>query len=506
MPKLCVILPNQLSLSNSSLQAIDPKSDHVLMAETLDHFTHVKHHQKKIAFILSSMRHFAKALKQKNYQLTYIDIHQQIKTFTDAIQSLVTKNNFTEILLSYPPDYRMLEAILDLESTCKIPIQILEDNNFLCDIETFKDWAGDKKQLRMEFFYRMMRKDHQILMDGNQPIGGKWNFDAQNRKKAPAQLEVPKTYHIKPDTLSLQAIADTKQYFSDHFGDIEPFFFAVTREQALVALKQFIDERLCLFGDYQDAMLQGEPFMFHAHISFYLNCGLLYPLECIQAAQSAYEAHKAPLNAVEGFIRQVLGWREYVRGIYWLKMPQYADLNYLQAKRKLPSFYWDANTDMNCLKQCITETKNNAYAHHIQRLMVLGNFALIAGIDPQYVNEWYLIVYADAYEWVELPNVSGMVLFADGGLLASKPYASSGSYIHKMSNYCKDCAFSVKEKLGEKACPFNYLYWDFLIRNQKALSSNQRLGFMYAMINKMEPSQIKAIQQQASAFLSKVTQ
>ena len=249
----------------------------------------------------------------------------------------------------------------------------------------------------------------------------------------------------------------------------------MTREQALAVLDQFILELLANFGTYQDAMIQGEPWMYHSHISLYLNCGLLSPLECVTRAEEAYYQHQAPLNAVEGFIRQVIGWREFIRGIYWLKMPEYSRLNFLNATRQLPTFFWDGATEMNCLHQVITETKENAYAHHIQRLMVVGNFALIAGLDPKEVNEWFWIVYADAYQWVELPNVTGMALFADGGVLGSKPYASSGQYINKMSDYCKECRYKVSVKEGEDACPFNYLYWDFLLRNEKQLGSNQRL-------------------------------
>ena len=275
----------------------------------------------------------------------------------------------------------------------------------------------------------------------------------------------------------------------------------MTREQALAVLDQFILELLANFGTYQDAMIQGEPWMYHSHISLYLNCGLLSPLECVTRAEEAYYQHQAPLNAVEGFIRQVIGWREFIRGIYWLKMPEYSRLNFLNATRQLPTFFWDGATEMNCLHQVITETKENAYAHHIQRLMVVGNFALIAGLDPKEVNEWFWIVYADAYQWVELPNVTGMALFADGGVLGSKPYASSGQYINKMSDYCKECRYKVSVKEGEDACPFNYLYWDFLLRNEKQLGSNQRLGFMYGMIKKMTPEKIQSIQKDAKHFL-----
>ena len=293
-------------------------------------------------------------------------------------------------------------------------------------------------------------------------------------------------------------------HFPDHFGDLEPFYFAVTRQQALQTLNLFIEERLPNFGDYQDAMIEGEPWMYHSHISFYLNCGLLLPLECVKAAEKVYQQGKAPLNAVEGFIRQIIGWREYVRGIYWLEMPEYAQKNFFDAKHNLPDFYWTADTKMNCLHQCVLETQKNAYAHHIQRLMVLGNFSLIAGIDPVQVNEWFLSVYADAYEWVELPNVSGMTLFADGGYLASKPYAAGGSYINKMSDYCKNCNYKVTKKNGEDACPFNYLYWDFLIRNRDKLESNHRIGMMYKMYDRMGDDKKQAISDDSKNFLKSI--
>ena len=292
--------------------------------------------------------------------------------------------------------------------------------------------------------------------------------------------------------------------FDDHFGDLEPFYFAVTREQALYALHKFIDERLYNFGTYQDAMVQDEPWMYHSHISFYMNCGLLNPIECIEEAQKAFFENQAPLNAVEGFIRQILGWREYVRGIYWMKMPDYENENFLNANRKLPDFFWSGNTQMNCLRQCITETKENAYAHHIQRLMVTGNFSLIAGLSPEDVNEWYLIVYADAYQWVELPNVTGMILFADGGLLASKPYSASGAYINRMSDYCKNCKYSVTKKNGEKACPFNYLYWNFLIENKDKLENNPRLGMPYNTLKKMNGEKLQAIQDDSKRFFKNI--
>jgi deoxyribodipyrimidine photolyase-related protein len=352
----------------------------------------------------------------------------------------------------------------------------------------------------MEYFYREMRKKYDILMQGNDPIGGQWNYDAENRKPPKAGLNIPSPYVGECDDITQDALSLAAEHFGDHFGDLEPFYFAVTRDEALQVLDQFIERRLSHFGDYQDAMVQGEPWMYHSHISFYLNCGLLLPLECVRAAERAYSEAKAPLNAVEGFIRQIIGWREYVRGIYWLKMPEYVSENFLQADRQLPDFYWTANTKMNCLRQCVSETKKNAYAHHIQRLMVLGNFALLAGIHPKFVNEWFLIVYADAYEWVELPNVSGMILFADGGYLASKPYAASGSYINKMSNYCKTCSYKVAKKNGPDACPFNYLYWDFLSRNREKLQSNHRIGMMYKNYDRMGAEKQKEIRDDSDNF------
>ena len=323
----------------------------------------------------------------------------------------------------------------------------------------------------------------------------------KNRKPPKEGLDIPKPYSKDIDDITRDVMTLIAERFSNHFGDIEPFYYAVTRNQALQALNLFIKQRLGYFGDYQDAMIEGEPWMYHSQISFYLNCGLLLPLECVEAAEDAYYQGQAPLNAVEGFIRQIVGWREYIRGVYWLKMPDYASQNFLKAKRDLPDFYWTADTKMNCLAQCVSETKQNAYAHHIQRLMVLGNFALLAGIDPKQVNEWFLIVYADAYEWVELPNVSGMILFADGGYLASKPYAAGGSYINKMSNYCKNCDYKVTKKNGLDACPFNYLYWDFLARNRNKLQFNHRIAMMYKTYDRMNEERKETIAHESRQFL-----
>jgi len=506
MPKLRLILADQLTRDIAALEGCDKQNDFILMCEVWDEATYVKHHKKKIAFLFSAMRHFAEELKESGYNVHYTKLNDEDNagSFKGEIKRCLDAHDFDEIITTFPGEYRVLQDMIKWQSEFDIPVSILEDTRFLCTPEKFADWAEGRKSLRMEFFYREMRRDYDILMNGDKPEGGEWNYDSENRKPPKEGLDIPATYTAQTDDITNEVIKLVAERFDTHFGDLEPFYFAVTRDQALYALDKFITERLQNFGDYQDAMVEGEPWMYHAHISFYLNCGLLTPLECVQKAEKAYKDGKAPLNAVEGFIRQVIGWREYIRGIYWLKIPDYAEENFLQATRKLPEFFWGGDTHMNCLKQCVSETKQNAYAHHIQRLMVLGNFALIAGIDPRFVNEWYLIVYADAYEWVELPNVSGMILFADGGYLASKPYAASGSYINKMSDYCKGCKYKVTVKNGPEACPFNYLYWDFFIRNEDKLSNNPRIGMGYRTLARMGEEKTKAIKADAKRFFKAI--
>lgn len=506
MKTLRLILGDQLSHSISSLQDCDQFQDIILMCEVWDEATHVKHHKKKLAFLFSAMRHFAEALVQSGYTVEYtkLDDPNNAGSFRGELARALKRHDIDRIVVTHPGEYRVLADIKQWKTELGVAVEVRPDDRFLCTPEAFSDWAKGRKQLRMEYFYREMRQQYDILMEGDEPVGGQWNYDAENRKPPKEGLNIPKPYTNEPDEITRNVMALVADRFSDHFGDLEPFYFAVTREQALQVLHLFIAQRLSHFGDYQDAMLEGEPWMYHAHISFYLNCGLLLPLECVQAAEEAYQQGNAPLNAVEGFIRQIIGWREYVRGIYWLKMPEYATENFFDAQRKLPDFYWTADTKMNCLRQCVSETKQNAYAHHIQRLMVLGNFALIAGLDPHQVNEWFLIVYADAYEWVELPNVSGMILFADGGYLASKPYAAGGGYINKMSDYCKNCSYKVTQKNGPDACPFNYLYWDFLARNRDKLAANHRIGMMYKTYDRMDEEKQAAIREDSAAFFKKL--
>lgn len=506
MSILRVILGDQLTDSISSLSNCDKSDDIVLISEVIDEATFIPHHKKKLVFIFSAMRHFALDLKNNGFNVIYNKLNDSDNTgsLTGEISRLMKNQSFEKIVITSPSEFRVLKEIELLSKKIDIPVDILIDDRFFVELEDFKQWALNKKQLRMENFYREQRKKNSILMCGTNPVGGQWNFDSDNRKPFNSDLKIPAPFINSPDEITKEVMEMVSIFFPKHFGDIEPFNFAVNRHQALNALKLFLEDRLLYFGDFQDAMVQEEPWMFHSHISFYLNCGLLLPKECVHEAQKLFYEGKAPLNSVEGFIRQILGWREFLRGIYWLKMPEYLENNFFEASRNLPQMYWTGETKMNCLSQCVNETKNNAYAHHIQRLMVLGNFALITGIDPKQVNHWFYVVYADAYEWVELPNVSGMILFADGGLVATKPYASTGSYINKMSNYCENCEYKVSIKNGPEACPFNYLYWDFLDRNREKLSSNFRMTMMYKTYDRMDESKKTKIREDTEIFLKSI--
>ncbi len=502
--KLIVLDWDHLGMHVSSLKHCDKDKDVIFMCETQENASYVKHHKKKLIFLFSAMRHFASELKAEGYQVDYVDYENSANTqaLCSEITRAVKRHNAANVQITFPGEYRILKQLKDLKKGLAIPLEILEDDRFLCSAKDFQAWAKDRNTFLMASFYQMMRKEHKILVSDNlKPEGGKWSFDSENRKFPTGRLMVPEPFTQKKDSVVEDVTKLVEKHFQSHFGKSENFHFAVTRAQALKALDHFIEYRLAKFGDYQDAMIEGEPWMYHSHLSFYINAGLLHPLECIRRVEHAYHDGDIPLNAAEGFIRQILGWREYVRGIYWYKMPNYKKENFFDAKRPLPDFFWSGNVKMNCLSQCINETKQNAYAHHIQRLMVLGNYCLLTGVNPDEVNEWYLIVYADAFEWVELPNVSGMILFADGGLLATKPYASGGAYINKMSNYCKNCSYKVSVKNGPGACPFNYLYWDFLDRHKEKLSRNHRLKMIYNILAKMSGEKLKEIRQDAKDFL-----
>ena len=504
MGTLRVLLGDQLTRGISSLDELDATGDVVLFLEVAEETVYVRHHKQKIVLILSAMRHFAAGLAAEGVRVDFVRLDDLANTgaFTSEVARAAARHRPDQIVVTEPGEWRVLLAMQSWQDKIGIPVEIRGDDRFFCSRPHFARWARGESTYRMEFFYRQMRRETGILMDGDTPVGKRWNFDRENRKRLPAALSHPERGRFQPDRITREVLAMVAHRFPGHFGDLDGFGWAVTRRDALLALAHFMTDCLPAFGDYQDAMRSGAPFLFHAVLSPYLNIGLLTPREVCQAAEAAYRDGHAPLNAAEGFIRQILGWREFARGVYWARMPAYAETNALVAKRGLPAFYWTGDTAINCLAQVVADIRRNAYAHHIQRLMVTGNFALLAGIDPGQVEEWYLIVFADAYEWVELPNVHGLSLYADGGLLASKPYAASGAYINRMSDYCRSCRYDPKAKAGPRACPFNLLYFHFLHRHRGTLQDNPRLAFAYKGLDALPAAELRTVLKQADEFLA----
>lgn len=504
MGTLRFLFTDHLSKEISSLDGIDRDNDAVLMVEVDDETDYVPHHPKKIAFLFSAMRHFAEELRDEGVEVDYVtlDDPRNEGSFRAELERAVKRHLPERIIVTEPGEYRVEAAIDDWRAAIDIPIEVRADTRFFCSRDAFGQWAKGKKQLRMEMFYRWMRQRHSFLMEGDAPEGGRWNFDAENRKPPKKGLDPLGPMRFEPDDITEAVLTMVERRFGNRFGSTRPFWFAVNRTQARRALDHFLQHSLASFGDYQDAMMEDEDYLFHSVLSQYMNCGLLSPEEVCREIEAAFHEGEAPLNAVEGYVRQILGWREYVRGIYWLKMPGYARENRLEATRPLPAFYWTGETDMNCLAKVIDQTRREAHSHHIQRLMVTGNFALLIGVLPEEICEWYLAVYADAFEWVELPNTLGMAMHADGGYLGSKPYAASGNYINKMSDFCGNCRFNVKDKLGPDACPFNYLYWNFLIENRQRLDGNPRLNRPFATLDRMDGDRIAAIRKESNKFLA----
>ena len=474
--RLVLILGDQLSMDMAALRAADPARDIVVMAEVRAEGTYVPHHPQKIVMILSAMRHFADELRAAGWTVAYsrLDDPDNTQSIPGELVRRAAEHGAAEVLATRPGEWRLITALDDMP----LPVTQLADDRFLCSDAEFAAWAEGRKQLRMEWFYREMRRKTGLLMDGAQPTGGQWNFDHDNRKAAKPDLLRPRPPRFAPDAVTTEVMALVEAQFPAHFGKIRPFGWAVTRRDALAALAHFISQSLPRFGDEQDAMLAGDPTLSHALISPYLNIGLLSPLEVCEAAAAALAAGHAPINAVEGFIRQIIGWREFVRGIYMLHGPGYADQNALGADRALPAVYWGGKTHMACMGHAVAQTRDMAYAHHIQRLMVTGLF--------------------------EAPNTIGMSQFADGGVLGSKPYAASGAYIDRMSDYCKECRYKVADKTGPDACPFNLLYWHFLLRHRERFAVNPRMAQMYRTWDKMDEARKAATLRDADAFLDRL--
>ncbi|MFM8820232.1 MAG: cryptochrome/photolyase family protein [Phenylobacterium sp.] len=506
MTDLVLILGDQLTPDLSSLRGRDPARTVVLMAEVMGEATYVRHHVKKIALVLAAMRHFAAGLAAAGWRVDYVrlDAEANSGTLRGELERAVRRHGASAVFLTEPGEWRLKLEADGWVAGLGVPVTILEDDRFLASHADFEAWAEGRKALRMEYFYRDMRRRTGLLMEGDAPAGGRWNFDSENRAAPAGGLFLPEPLRHEPDPLTREVLDLVASRFPDGFGHLEGFRFAVTREQALASLAHFVETALPAFGDDQDGMLAASPYLHHAVISPYLNIGLLGPLEVCRAVEDAWRAGRVPINAAEGFIRQVIGWREYVRGVYWLEGPAYVFRNALEARRPLPGFYWTGETKMACLKAAIGQTLDLAYAHHIQRLMVTGNFALLAGVDPHAVHEWYLGAYADAFEWVEAPNTIGMSQFADGGRLGSKPYAASGSYIHRMSDYCTGCAYDVKARSGTGACPFNRLYWDFIDRHAPLFAGNPRMAQSVRTLERMGEDRRRELRADATACLSEL--
>lgn len=493
------MLGDQLSDGLSVLRDIDPERDVVLMAEVRDEATYVKHHKQKIALIFAAMRSFAERLEGRGVTVRYvrIDDADNTQSIVGELERALHDQPFEAVVMTECGEWRLAETLQAFAKSTQTPVEIREDGRFICSHDRFRRWASGKASLRMEFFYREMRRETGILMDGKQPEGGQWNYDAENRKKLPKGVAPPERTRTRPNATAQGAIADVERLFGDHFGTLDGFGWPTTARQAENILATFLSDILPGFGDWQDAMANGEPWMWHGLVSTSINLGLLDPLDVCRRAEAEYRARRAPLNAVEGFIRQILGWREFVRGVYWLKVPEYRKRNFLDADRALPWFYWSGETDMACVADVVAQTRAHAYAHHIQRLMVTGNLAMLLGVHPDAVDDWYMVVYADAYEWVEMPNTRGMATFADGGIVGSKPYAASGAYIDRMSDYCGGCRYDVKAKTGEGACPFNRLYWGFLERNRRRLRDNVRLAMPYRTLDGWDAARRRAVEAEA---------
>ncbi|APE44662.1 cryptochrome/photolyase family protein [Sulfitobacter alexandrii] len=500
--RLVLVLGDQLSDTLSALREADKSEDIVVMAEVAEETDYVDHHPKKIALIFAAMRKFGAALEKDGWTVRYtqLDDTENAGSIVGELLRRAEETGAEEVLVTEPGEWRLIDKLRH----APIKTRILSDDRFIASHAEFESWAKDRKALRMEYFYRDMRRKTGLMMDGDDPAGDKWNYDHDNRKPAPDEVDASGPMQFTPDETVEEVLDLVEARFGDRFGDLRPFHYATDQGQARRALSHFVKHALPRFGDYQDAMMEGQAWLYHSILSPYINIGLLDPVEVCRAVEDAWKAGDVPINAAEGFIRQIIGWREYIRGIYFLEGPEYAQRNALGHDRALPAFFWGGETRMNCVSQAVSQTREHGYAHHIQRLMVTGNFALLSGLDPQELQAWYMASYIDAFEWVMSANVIGMSQFADGGVVGSKPYVSSGNYIDRMSDYCKGCAYSVKDKTGENACPFNLLYWHFLDRHRDRFEENGRMGNMYRTWDRMDEDRRKTVLDEAEVWLKRL--
>jgi deoxyribodipyrimidine photolyase-related protein len=508
---LVAVLGDQLNRDSAAFDGFDARRDVVWMAEVPDEAQHVWSTKPHIALFLSAMRHFRERLigegeGSARVDYTEMDAPDNRGSLGAELRRAIKVWRPEKVIAVRPGAWRVQDAFEEAAGDEGAPLEIRPDGHFLCSVQAFAAFAEGRERLIMEHFYREMRRRTGFLMEDGKPVGDAWNYDEENRqsfgKEGPGQ--VPDPIGFPPDRITRGVLDLVDRMFEDHPGELSAFDWPVTPEDASEALEDFVTQRLSHFGAYQDAMWTDEAYLYHSRLSSALNLKLLDPRDALRAAEDAYRDGAAPLNGVEGFIRQILGWREFVRSVYWLHMPGYIERNALGADAPLPAFYWSGETDMACLRQCVEQTMRYGYAHHIQRLMVTGLFALLLGVEPREVHKWYLAVYVDAVEWVELPNTLGMSQFADGGVMATKPYCASGRYIERMSNYCVDCRYDPAERVGEDACPFSTLYWDFLMRHRDRLSANPRMGLQLHNLKRLDAEEQRSIRQQAGRVRDRI--
>ena len=501
---LVIVLGDQLDLDAAAFDGFDSTQDAVWMAEVDEESTHVWSSKQRIALFLSAMRHFAQALDDAGRRLHYARLDAPDNRGSLAAELAVALATLSpqRVVMTAPGDWRVLRSLTQVVEQAGLSLEVRDDRHFFSTVREFAAHARGRTSLRLEYFYRELRQRHGVLMDGDQPVGGQWNFDADNRASfgSAGPGAIPPRATFAPDAITREVMALVESRFADHPGTLDSFAWPVTRAHAVEALDRFIGERLPRFGRFEDAMWPGEPWLYHSHLSSALNLKLLTAREVVHAAEAAYRSGSAPLQSAEGFIRQILGWREYVRGIYWTQMPAYAERNALNASQHLPDWFWTGDTDMACLRDVITQSLTQGYAHHIQRLMVTGLFTLLLGVEPQQVHAWYLSVYVDAVEWVELPNTLGMSQYGDGGLMASKPYVATGKYIQRMGGGCANCRYDPALRTGPRACPFTTLYWDFLMRHETRLAKNARMALQVKNVARLSATERETIIQHADAL------
>jgi deoxyribodipyrimidine photolyase-related protein len=503
MKTLRLILGDQLNINHSWFKEANQNIIYVMM-EIRPETDYVKHHLQKLLGVLGAMRNFANEIKSRGHHILYVQLidHENRQDFGKNISKIIADFKIRKFEYQQPDEWRVDQILKSLTETLHIPFEMVSSEHFLTGRNFLKDFFGNKNYL-MESFYRAIRKEYDIMLEGRNPMGGKWNFDVENRKKFDGKTPLLPPLEFENDVSDV--FEDLKKSGVQWFGKADPkkYPYPVNRDQSLELLNYFAENLLQHFGAYQDAMTKDSRTLFHSRISFSLNTKMLHPMEVVNAAINRWKSYPSQISIeqVEGFVRQIIGWREYVRGIYWAKMPEYEGMNYFDHQNKLPDFYWTGNTKMNCMKHAIDQSLETAYAHHIQRLMITGNFALLAQIHPDEVDNWYLGIYIDAFQWVEITNTRGMSQFADGGIMATKPYNSSANYINKMSDYCKSCHYDHKKRAGENACPFNSLFWNFYDRHEDKLRKNPRIGMVYRNLDRMQPTEKTAILEQAEKYL-----